>query len=89
MKRAGLPAPITVLAALCLLAGTTVSLAHTVAEQAPNHHPVVKEQKDWGIAGSATLAERTVRIAMTDNMRFTPDHLQVRQGATVRIILVN
>jgi uncharacterized cupredoxin-like copper-binding protein len=35
--------------------------------------PVRKEQKDWGIAGDAKAAKRTIEVGMGDNMRFTPD----------------
>lgn len=47
------------------------------------------EQKDWGVAGSAKAVKRTVELRMGDNMRFTPDTLQVQQGETVRIVVHN
>jgi len=46
-------------------------------------------QTDWGIAGQPKSAARTVRISMTDDMRFTPDKLQLKQGDVVRFIVVN
>jgi uncharacterized cupredoxin-like copper-binding protein len=51
--------------------------------------PVVKEQKPWGIAAEPTEATRTVDIRMTDDMKFTPSHLEVRQGETLRLRAVN
>jgi uncharacterized cupredoxin-like copper-binding protein len=48
----------------------------------------VKEQKPWGIAGDAKRA-RTIAIRMGDDMRFTPDRIQVRQGETVRFVVHN
>jgi len=39
--------------------------------------PVKQEQKAWGIAGDARAARRTIEIRMTDNMRFTPDRIEV------------
>ena len=52
--------------------------------------PVVKkEQKRWGIAGDAKAAKRTVTVVMTDNMRFKPDKIEVRQGETIKIVLKN
>lgn len=51
--------------------------------------PVKKEQKDWGIAGDAKAAKRTLVFTMTDNMRFTPDAFTVRQGETGRIVVKN
>ena len=50
---------------------------------------VKKEQKPWGIAGDAKAAKRTVTIVMTDNMRFTPDKIDVKQGETIKIVLKN
>ena len=50
---------------------------------------VKKEQKAWGIAGDARAAKRTVTIVMTDNMRFTPDKIEAKQGETIKIVLKN
>jgi uncharacterized cupredoxin-like copper-binding protein len=57
--------------------------------QAHKAGPVVKEQKPWGIAGDGQRARRAIDVAMTDNMRFTPDRIEVRQGETVRIVIRN
>ena len=51
--------------------------------------PVKKEQKAWGIAGDAKAVKRTITLTMTDNMRFTPDKIEVKQGETVRFVLKN
>lgn len=50
---------------------------------------VVKEQKPWGIAGEPREAKRTVEIRMTDDMRLSPNHLEVREGETLRLRAVN
>lgn len=47
-----------------------------------------KEQKPWGVAGDARRA-RTIEVAMSDDMRFTPDRIQVRQGETIRFVVRN
>lgn len=47
-----------------------------------------KEQTAWGIAGNGKRA-RTIQIRMTDDMRFTPDRIQVRQGETIRFVVRN
>lgn len=47
------------------------------------------EQKPWGIAGSATGVKRTIDIAMGDDMRFEPAHLDIRLGETVRFTIRN
>ena len=46
---------------------------------------MVKEQKDWGIAGDAKAVRRTITIRMSDDMRFAPNHIKVREGDTVRL----
>ena len=53
------------------------------------HAPVKKEQKPWGIAGDAKAARRTIKISMSDEMRFTPSNLEVKQGETVRFVVTN
>ena len=63
--------------------------AHNDSHPAKKAAAVKKEQKDWGIAGNAKAGLRTVAITMSDNMRFTPDKIDVRQGETVRIVLKN
>ena len=50
---------------------------------------VKKEQKDWGIAGDAKAAKRTIEVSMTDNMRFSPERIEVTQGETVRLVVKN
>lgn len=49
---------------------------------------VAKEQTAWGVAGDAGRA-RTIQVRMTDDMRFTPDRIQVRQGETIRFVVRN
>lgn len=48
-----------------------------------------KTQTDWGIAGDADKVSRTVRIQMTDDMRFAPDTIAVKLGETIRFEVVN
>jgi uncharacterized cupredoxin-like copper-binding protein len=50
---------------------------------------VAKEQKPWGIAGDAKRATRTIAIVMTDDMRFSPDRIEVKQGETIRFAIRN
>src|SRR4051794_22411712 len=51
--------------------------------------PASTEQKDFGIAGDPKKANSTIRVTMTDDMRFTPAAIRVRQGDTVRFIVAN
>ncbi len=77
-----LPLALTLLA---LLASGSV-LAHSEQHSAQHSAAVVKEQKPWGIAGDREQVSRTIEIAMSDQMRFSPDLLEVKQGETIRLV---
>jgi uncharacterized cupredoxin-like copper-binding protein len=47
------------------------------------------EQKSFGIAGDSQSVTRTIEIDMRDAMRFAPDALRVKRGATVRFVVTN
>lgn len=51
--------------------------------------PVHKEQKEWGIAADAKAVKRTIAISMDDNMRFSPDNFEVKQGEVVKLVIQN
>jgi len=77
------------LTALLLAGTTTLSLAHGDDPTTGKAAVVAKEQKAWGIAGDAKSVTRTVTLTMDDNMRFTPDKLDFKQGETVRFVIRN
>jgi uncharacterized cupredoxin-like copper-binding protein len=72
-----------------ILLGVTPAFAHGDETHPNAAAPLKMEQKDWGIGGNAKAVKRTVQIQMTDNMRFTPDRVEVQQGETVRFSLTN
>ena len=49
----------------------------------------MKEQQAWGIDGDANAVQRTITLRMTDDMRFTPDAITVKQGETLRLRVEN
>jgi len=71
------------------LATSTASFAHGEKEHAKGAVPMKMEQKQWGIGGHARAVKRTIEIRMTDNMRFTPDLIEVKLGETIRFVHVN
>jgi uncharacterized cupredoxin-like copper-binding protein len=73
-------------AALAIAASALVPPARAAGEHAS--HGAAKEQKPWGIAGDPKGA-RTIEIRMSDDMRFRPDRIEVRQGETVRLVIRN
>lgn len=76
------------LAALIASAGT-FAFAHGDEAHAKKAGPAKKEQKEWGVAGEAKAVSRTITLNMTDNMRFTPDKIDVKQGDTIRFVIKN
>jgi hypothetical protein len=49
----------------------------------------VKRLQDWGIAGDARNARRSIEVGITDNMRFTPERIEARQGETLKFVVRN
>lgn len=78
------------LAVLPLLLASSLALAHGDETSAKNKFDAsAMEQMAFGIAGDPAAAGRTIRIAMGDNMRFTPGLIKVRQGETIRLVVTN
>lgn len=67
----------------------TQAMAHGDETHAKKVTPVVKEQKPWGIAGNAKSAKRTIEVRMSDQMRFMPDNIEVKEGETIRFVHKN
>ena len=77
------------IAAYALINWSAASLAHENTPHKAKKVAVVKEQKDWGIAGDAKSAKREITLTMGDNMRFTPDAITIKQGETIRFVVKN
>ena len=77
------------LAGAVIAGASLIAAAHGDAGHKDKTAAVKKEQKPWGIAGNPKAAKRTIEVTMTDNMRFTPDRIEVRQGETVRFVVKN
>ena len=76
------PFSITAVAAL-------ISLASTVAFAAGKHDGGHGHGDEIGKPGIASKATRTVKVDMTDGMRFNPSSIDVNQGETVRFVVAN
>ena len=76
------------IAACALLVSATASFSHENAGH-HGHAAAAPQQQDWGLAGQAGKATRTITLRMTDDMRFTPSHFSVKQGETVRLRVEN
>ena len=65
------------------------AFAHGDAHSKASSAEVVREQKPWGISAAPAEATRRIDIRMGDDMRFTPSHIDVREGETVRLRIAN
>lgn len=64
--------------------------AHASGSHAGDHgHGNHDQAMAIGQPGRASEATRTIQVDMSDNMRFTPESIQVRQGETVRFVVKN
>lgn len=77
------------LALLALLTLAGGARAHGSKPHAGAAAPQHKEQQAFGIAGDRAKVSRSIDIAMSDDMRFSPAQLRVREGETVRLRLRN
>jgi uncharacterized cupredoxin-like copper-binding protein len=72
---------------LCAWAATASVLADSGAHA--HDHEAAPQQKSWGVASPAAKASRTIEVAMGDDMRFTPDRFEIRQGEIVKFAIRN
>lgn len=63
--------------------------AHGDSHPAKASMPLTREQKPWGIAAAPGEEKRRIDIRMGDDMRFTPAHIEVSEGETVRLRITN
>jgi uncharacterized cupredoxin-like copper-binding protein len=73
------------------LAVSDAALAHGEKSHSrkPEHREISTEEKPFGHEGDPKKATRTVRVEMSDRMRFTPSTLEVRRGEVVRFHVKN
>ncbi|MEB0011063.1 cupredoxin family protein [Glaciimonas sp. Gout2] len=69
--------------ALIISAIATTSIANADTGHASSENPAS------GAPGTITKVNRTIHIAMADDMRFTPANVTVKQGETVKFVVAN
>ena len=76
-------------AAAALFASNQV-MAHGDEHAAPRHFDASKvEPTPFGQEGDPKKVSRTIRMGMTDKMRFTPESVTVKRGETVKFVVRN
>ncbi|MGK6306162.1 cupredoxin domain-containing protein [Variovorax sp. DT-64] len=72
-----------------ITATSFLALAASGASAAGNHAGGHGHGEAIGTPGVAAKATRTVKVDMTDGMRFNPSSINVKQGETVRFVVTN
>lgn len=79
------------------LAALTIILCGSLAQadgSGHSHHENMNagsmaEESNFGKPGIASQVTRTIEVSMGNDMRFTPNLIQIKQGETIRFILKN
>lgn len=81
--------------ALAIAAAAGAAHSHGNKPHDPSSKPAAKtgpaanEETVFGRPGDPTKATRTIVVKMSDDMRFSPDHLTIRRGETIRFVVRN
>lgn len=76
--------------ATALLQVLAPALAHTESHgKKPAYDYAKAEETAFGKAADPRKAARTIRVSMSDAMRFTPAEITVRRGESVRFVVRN
>lgn len=77
-------------AAAAALFAATHAMAHGDEHAAARHFDASKvEATPFGQEGDPNKVSRTIRVGMSDRMRFTPAALAVKRGETVKFVVHN
>jgi uncharacterized cupredoxin-like copper-binding protein len=77
------------LIALFLAAATPMAFAHDKPQASSKVDYSKAEETPFGRAADPKKARRTIRVEMTDQMRFKPAHITVSRGEIVRFVPIN
>jgi hypothetical protein len=78
----------SILLVLVSLAFVAQAAAHSAAS-APSQDAAAVDDQAYGRPGDPKRVNRVVRLEMSDSFRFTPAHVVVKRGETVRFIVHN
>lgn len=77
-------------AALTLALACTAAMAHGDKPAAHKaFDPAMVEKTAFGQAGNPAKVARTIKVSMSDAMRFTPSNVTVKAGQTVKFVISN
>ena len=76
-------------ALVATLCGNINAWSHGPSDQAKAKRPISTEEKVFGREGDPNKVTRTIRVDMSDKMRFSPETLQIKRGEVVRFEVKN
>ncbi|HKX43220.1 MAG TPA: cupredoxin family protein [Burkholderiaceae bacterium] len=77
-------------AALAFAVGAARAHGDEAHPAAPRQYDARKvEETAFGREGNPKKVQRTIKVEMTDTMRFTPERIAVKRGETVRFVVHN
>lgn len=69
---------------------TGAAMAHGNAHESKQaYDPATVEETAFGHAGNPRKVARTIKVGMSDAMRFTPGNIKIKTGQTVRFVISN
>lgn len=90
MKKQNAKSIAAALVALSMALGANVALAHgneTHSKKADV--PISTDEHDFGKQGDPKKVTRTIKVDMTDMMRFGPAEITVKEGETIKFVVAN
>ena len=81
--------PIAVVAATIVAFAPTAFAHSDVKHEKKAARPISTEQTPFGREGDPKKVSRTVNVDMSDQMRFSPAELTIKQGETIRFRVKN
>lgn len=90
MKKTNLLTAVPAILLVAAFAGSAPAYAHGDMHAEPKQaQPVSDELHAFGKQGDPNKATRTIKVDMKDTMRFSPGEITIRQGETVRFVVIN
>jgi uncharacterized cupredoxin-like copper-binding protein len=80
----------TLIALIAALAFSGMAAAHGNAPHKPaEKRPISTEERPFGREGNPSKVTRTIKVDMSDRMRFSPGEIRIKPGETVRFEVKN
>ena len=81
-----------ILKSIYLIIALTIShssFAHGDQHKTLMNQQMTTQQEDWGIGGNKPEVNRTIAIAMSDEMKFKPAKIDIKLNETIRFVIKN